>query len=61
MAIHNADELAQYALRQLGHPVIQINVSDDQVQDAIENALTKYSRRRQSAHLSEVYYHARRC
>lgn len=42
MAIHNAEELAQYALRQLGHPVIQINVSDDQVQDAIENALTKY-------------------
>lgn len=28
-----------YCLRQLGHPVIRINVDDDQIEDAIDNAL----------------------
>jgi len=28
-----------YCLRRLGHPVIQINVDDDQVEDRIDDAL----------------------
>lgn len=33
------DELKEFCLRQLGHPVIQINVDDVQLEDAIELAL----------------------
>jgi hypothetical protein len=33
------EELKEYCLRQLGAPVVQINVDDDQVEDAIDNAL----------------------
>ena len=34
----NKDELKDFSLRQLGHPVIQINVDDVQVDDAVELA-----------------------
>lgn len=34
----NREELKDFCLRQLGHPVIQINVDDEQVNDAIELA-----------------------
>lgn len=33
------EEFAEYCLRRLGHPVIQINVSKDQVEDCIDEAL----------------------
>ena len=33
------DQLKQYCLRQLGHPVIEINVDDDQLEDRIDEAL----------------------
>jgi hypothetical protein len=36
------DELIEYCLRKLGKPVIEINVSDDQVQDRIDEALKYY-------------------
>ena len=35
----NKEELKEFCLRQLGYPVIQINVDDEQVNDAIELAL----------------------
>lgn len=35
----NREEFKELCLRNLGHPVIQINVSDDQVEDCIEEAL----------------------
>ena len=35
----NKEELKEFCLRQLGYPVIQINVDDVQVEDAVENAL----------------------
>lgn len=38
----NRDEVAEYALRRLGDPVIQINVSDDQVDDRIDDALALF-------------------
>ena len=33
------EQLKDWCLRQLGHPVIDINVDDDQVEDRIDEAL----------------------
>lgn len=38
----NRQEFKQYCLRALGSPVIEINVSDDQVEDRIDEALQYY-------------------
>ena len=35
-------ELKEYALRRLGKPVLEINVSDDQCDDAIDYTLQKF-------------------
>ncbi len=35
----NRQEFKEYCLRRLGHPVIEINVDDDQVEDRIDDAL----------------------
>ena len=32
-------ELKDYALRRLGHPVLEVNVDDEQVEDLIDDAL----------------------
>ena len=34
--------LKDYCLRRLGHPVVEINVDDDQVDDRIDDALAYY-------------------
>jgi hypothetical protein len=34
----NKEELKEFCLRQLGYPVVQINVDDEQVNDAVELA-----------------------
>ena len=40
MAIPSSrEQLKQYALRQLGKPVIEINVDDDQLEDRIDEGL----------------------
>ena len=39
MAVTNREELKQYCLRELGYPVIEINVDDDQLEDRIDEAL----------------------
>lgn len=45
MAVPNSREtLKEYCLRRLGHPVIKINVDDDQLEDRIDDALQKYKR-----------------
>lgn len=36
------DEFKQYCLRALGHPVIEINVSQDQIDDRVDEALRYY-------------------
>lgn len=36
------DEFKKYCLRRLGHPVIEINVDEDQLQDRIDDALAFY-------------------
>lgn len=38
----NREEFKGYCLRKLGHPVIQINVSDEQIDDRIDEALNLY-------------------
>jgi len=42
MAIASRQDLIDYCLRRLGHPVIEINVDDDQVSDRIDDALQFY-------------------
>lgn len=38
----NRQELIDYCLRQLGAPVLEINVDEDQVEDRVDEALQKY-------------------
>lgn len=38
----NRSEFREYCLRRLGHPVVQINVNEEQVQDRIDEALSLY-------------------
>lgn len=43
MSIPNSrDTLKEWCLRQLGHPVLEVNVDDDQLDDAIDSALQYY-------------------
>lgn len=39
MAVTSREELKQYCLRELGAPVLEINVDDDQLEDRIDEAL----------------------
>ena len=45
MAQTSRSELRDYCLRQLGAPVLEINVDDDQIDDAIDDALQYYRER----------------
>lgn len=40
--ISTRDQFKDYVLRQLGHPVVDVNVDDDQVEDRIDDALQYY-------------------
>lgn len=51
----NRTEFKDYCLRNLGHPVIEINVDDDQVEDRIDEAL-QYWRDYHFDGLQKVYY-----
>ena len=43
MAIPNTrQKLIDYCLRALGHPVIEINVDDDQIEDRVDEAIQFY-------------------
>ena len=39
MYVNSRDDLIDYCLRNLGHPVVDINVDDEQLDDRIEEAL----------------------
>jgi hypothetical protein len=43
MAIQTKDDLKEYCLRQLGKPVVDINVDEDQITDRIDEALQYFS------------------
>ena len=38
-------ELIEYGKRQLGHPVLEINVADEQIEDALDDTFTLYQDR----------------
>ena len=42
MAITSRQDLADYCLRNLGHPVIEINIDDDQIEDRLDEAFQFY-------------------
>jgi hypothetical protein len=42
MAVASRQGLIDYCLRELGHPVVEINVDDDQVEDRIDEAFSYY-------------------
>lgn len=42
MAIFNRDQFKEYCLRQLGAPVIEINVAPEQIEDRVDDALQKF-------------------
>ena len=44
-------ELKEYALRRLGKPVLEVNVSDDQIDDAIDYTIETF----QEFHLSLIH------
>lgn len=41
--ISTREQFKDYCLRRLGHPVIQINVDDDQIEDRIDDALSFFN------------------
>lgn len=55
MAITTRAEFKSYCLRRLGHPVIEINVEDTQVEDRIDDALQYWTDYHYDA-LQKVYY-----
>lgn len=40
--IASRQQFKQYCLRALGHPVVQVNVADEQVEDRVDDALNKW-------------------
>ena len=38
-------ELIEYGKRQLGHPVLEINVADEQIEDNLDDVFTLYQDR----------------
>ena len=40
--INSREKLTDYCLRRLGYPVVEINVSDDQIDDRVDDALQMY-------------------
>ncbi len=40
--VTNREQLSDYCLRRLGHPVIEINIDDDQLEDRIDDAFQFY-------------------
>ena len=42
MSVSSREGLKDYCLRKLGHPVIEINIDDDQIEDRIDEAFQFY-------------------
>ena len=40
--LNTRQELTDYCLRKLGHPVVEINISDEQIDDRIDDAMQMY-------------------
>lgn len=57
MAITSRNELIEYCLRKLGHPVLEINVDVDQIEDRIDDALEYYQDYHFDATEHQFYIH----
>lgn len=57
MPVNSRDELIEYCLRNLGSPVIEINVDPDQVEDRIDEALSFYQEYHSDATLKTYFKH----
>lgn len=49
MAVNSRQDLIDYALRALGHPVIEINVDEEQLEDRVDEGLQFYQEFNQDA------------
>ena len=54
MAVASREQLKQYALRALGHPVVEVNVDDDQIEDRMDEAL-EYWRQYHPDGIEKIY------
>lgn len=55
--IQTRQDLIDYTLRRLGHPVIQINVTPDQIDDRLDDALHKFAEYHFNGTLRQHYKH----
>lgn len=44
MAVNSRQDLKEYCLRRLGAPLVNIDVTDEQIEDRIDDALSKFAR-----------------
>jgi hypothetical protein len=51
------DTLIRYCLRQLGEPVLEVNVDEDQIQDRVDEALQYWQEYHSDAHKKVFYTH----
>jgi hypothetical protein len=54
MAIRTRQQLIDYGLRNLGHPVIQINIDEDQIEDRVDDAIQYFTEYTTDGH-EQVY------
>ena len=50
-------ELVEYAKRQLGHPVLEINVADEQIEDNLDDTIIFYQDRHMDGVETVSYTH----
>ena len=42
MSINSREELMQWSLRALGHPIVTVNVTEEQLDDRLDDSLELY-------------------
>lgn len=57
MTISCRTDLKEYALRKLGYPALQINVTPEQIEDRIDNALDRYWEHHNEGNYRDYIYH----
>ena len=58
MAVVNSRQgLIDHCLRRLGHPVIEINVDEDQIEDRVDDAIQYYQEIHSDATAKTYYAH----
>jgi len=57
MAVNSRQDLKDYCLRRLGAPMVNIDVSDEQIEDRIDDSLSKFARYHYSGSEKLYYKH----